>query len=65
MYVLFLATLALGQSPSYNPPGVRGCNPLLGCFGSSPAARRGKPVLLQFYIVVDNPHEVCEGLGGD
>ena len=50
MYIVFLATLGQEQSPSYNPPVVRGCNPLLGCFGSSPAARRGKPVLLQFYI---------------
>ena len=39
------ATLGQGQSPFYNPPGVRGCNPPLGCFGSDPAARRGKPVI--------------------
>ena len=36
-------TLAQVRSPSYNPPGVRGCNPLLECFGSNPAALPGKP----------------------
>ena len=36
-------TLEQAQSPSYNPPAVRGCNPPLGCFGSGPAAPPGKP----------------------
>ena len=38
-------TLGQARSPSYNPPVVRGCNPLLECFGSNPAAHPGKPVL--------------------
>ena len=52
LYIVFLSTLAQGRSPSYNPPGVQGCNPLLGCFGSDPAARHGKPTFLKFYIVM-------------
>ena len=36
-------TLEQAQSPSYNPPAVRDCNPPLGCFGSGPAAPPGKP----------------------
>ena len=44
VYMHYIATLAQVQSPFYNLPVVRGCNPLLGCFAQGLAAHRGKPV---------------------